>query len=199
MSPIKAGMGALALTLTMTLLLGLIAVSGPTLARAEYRAYELEVSDILECRLFDKRPCPNIRISTAMNPQLYTTSHGGDQRIGVVLLATWMCRGDTSNFKPVCSMPGARKAKFNVGDPVVISLKHHISEGWVGKIEIAYFQARLGSNVYGVRFETRKRYYARYFEKDLEKDLRKSEKPGGAAPGAPAATPPAAPPAGSTQ
>jgi len=138
-------------------------------AYAEYRAYELEVVDIFDCQLKQRKNCKKFRVSTSMNPSLYAGTHGGSQRIGVVMVATWMCRGDTSGYRDVCPMPAAKKPKFNVGDDVQIALKKHITEGWKGKIEVAYFQRSINANVYGVRFSDRKDVYARYFEKDLVK------------------------------
>lgn len=154
--------------LLLALLAGLLAAAAAP-ARAEYRAYELEVTDILDCRLNQREKCKRFRVRTAMSPPLYTRTHGGEERIGVILLATWMCRGDTSNFDPVCPMPPPREPKFAVGDEVVVRLKKHITEGWRGKVEVAYHQASISANVYGVRFAERQQVYARYFEKDLAK------------------------------
>ncbi len=147
----------------------LLAITPAGAARAEYRAHELEVTDIMDCRLNKREKCKRLRVRTAMNPELYARTHGGEERIGVVLLATWICRGDTSNFQPVCPMPPPRKPKFAVGDEVVIRLKKHITEGWRGKVEVAYYQRAINSNVFGVRFAERRQVYARYFEKDLAK------------------------------
>ena len=55
------------------------------------------------------------------------------------------------------------------GDRVKITLKKHITEGWTGVIELAYYQAGVNSNVYGVRFGEKRQLYNRYFEFDLEK------------------------------
>ena len=90
-------------------------------------------------------------------------------RIGVVLLATWMCYGDTSNYSPVCPRPAPRAAKFGTGDEVKIRLSKHITDGWEGSVEVAYYQRSVSSNVYGIRFADRQNVYARYFEKDLVK------------------------------
>jgi hypothetical protein len=148
------------------LLLGLLR-AGP--ARAEYRAYELEVADLYQCRLEKQQVCKTNRIRTALDPATYVRMHGGEVRMASILLATWMCYGDTSNYREVCPTPPARKPKFNLGEEVVVSLGKHISEGWRGKVEVAYYQASVRSNVYGVRFADRKNVYARYFEKDLRK------------------------------
>lgn len=138
-------------------------------AAAEYRAYELEVSDIFDCRLNKREECKRVRVRTSMPPRLYARTHGGLDRIAVILLATWMCPGDTSGFRAVCPLPAPRKPKFSVGDVVRINLGKHITEGWRGKVEVAYYQRAVSSNVYGVRFAERQRVYARYFEKDLGK------------------------------
>ncbi len=147
----------------------LLLLLGAGSAFAEYRAYELEVTDIVECRLQKRDKCEPIRVLSSFAPDLYTRTHGGGERLGVVLLATWMCRGDTSNFRAVCPRPVARKPRFSVGDEVSVRLKEHITEGWRGKVELAYYQGSLNSNVYGVRFPGRQNVYARYFEKDLAK------------------------------
>jgi hypothetical protein len=146
-------------------------------AHGEYRAHELEITDILDCKLNKREKCKRFQVRTAMAPDLYVRTHGGQERIGVILLATWFCRGDTSRFRAVCPRPPPRKPKFSVGDTVRVRLKQHITEGWQGKVELAYYQGFLSSNVYGVRFADRQDVYARYFEKDLGKNLRKSGAP----------------------
>lgn len=153
-----------------TILVALLLLLAPAgAAYAEYRAYKLEIVDIFDCRLNERKKCKIFRVSTAMSPDLYARTHGGADRIGVILLATWFCRGDTSNFKPVCPWPAPKKPRLAVGDEVMVMLEKHITEGWRGKVEVAYRQASLNSNVYGVRFSDRKQVYARYFEKDLKK------------------------------
>lgn len=164
------------------------AVLAPRLARAEYRGYELEVTDILDCKLNKRDKCRSAHIVTSMSPDLYQQTNGGEERIGVQLLATWMCYGDTSGFREVCPRPATRNGKFNPGDDVRIILKKHITDGWRGKVEVAYFQADLGSNIYGVRFTERQNAYLRYFERDLERA-------GGTAGPAPAGPPGAEQPA----
>lgn len=138
-------------------------------AWAEYRAHQLEVTDLLVCRLDKQEKCKRFQVVTAMSPDLYVRTHGGQERIGVILLATWFCRGDTSGFRAVCTRPAPRKPKFAAGDEVEVRLEKHITQGWRGRVEIAYFQRSLSSNIYGVRFEGRQEVYARYFEKDLRK------------------------------
>ncbi len=147
----------------------LLLLLGAGAAFGEYRAHELEVTDIIDCRLKTREQCKRFRVLTSMMPDLYTRTHGGSERIGVVLLATWMCRGDTSKFRAVCPRPAPRKPRFAIGDEVSVRLKQHITEGWRGKVEVAYYQRSVNSNVYGIRFADRKAVYARYFEKDLMK------------------------------
>jgi hypothetical protein len=146
-------------------------------ARAEYRAYELEVVDKVECKLNERKTCERFRVNTAMSPDAYARLHGGAVRIGVQLMATWMCYGDTSYYKPVCPRPPGRKPKFGAGDTVKVQLRKHITEGWNGTVELVYFQASLAANVYGVRFADRQNVYARYFEKDLAKPTPQQEPP----------------------
>jgi hypothetical protein len=141
----------------------------PYVAHAEYRAYELEVVDTLDCKLNKRDKCKSSRITTAMSPDLYIQTNGGDERINAVVLATWMCYGDTSQYREVCSRPGPRSPKFNSGEDVRVTLKKHITEGWRGKVELVYRDDFLSANVVGVRFPDHKNVYARYFEKDLAK------------------------------
>lgn len=159
-------------------------------ARGEYRAYELEVVDLYDCKLNKRKTCLSSKVLTAMNVSTYTGTHGGSYHIGVLMMATWMCYGDTSNYRPVCPRPVARKAKFTVGDPVKIALEKHITQGWVGNVEVAYYQASVRSNVYGIRFPNRRNVFARYFEKDL---VNSAAPPSTAAPSPAAPSPPAAP------
>ena len=161
-------------------------------AHAEYRAYELEVVDLYDCRINKRETCRSGRISTGLDPQQYLLTHGGPYHIGVLLLATWMCYGDTSFYKPVCPRPVAKEPKFNVGDDVVIALEKHITEGWHGKVEIAYYQQSVRSNVYGVRFPDRRGVYARYYEKDLRKAGGEGGTAGASAPTAQSAAGPSA-------
>jgi len=155
-----------------------------TPARAEYRAYQLEVVDLYDCRINKRETCHSAQVTTAFDPQQYLITHGGPYHIGVLMLATWMCYGDTSYYKLVCPRPPPRKPKFKVGDDVVITLQKHITEGWHGKVEVAYYQASVRSNVYGVRFPDRRGVYARYFQKDLKLA---APAPAGAGPGTTAA------------
>lgn len=157
-----AAIGALVLVASVGLLT-------PSTARAEYRAYELEVYDLYDCRVNKRDPCRSSRLLTALDPDQYQRTHGGPYHIGVLMMATWMCYGDTSFYDPICPRPVPKKPKFAVGDTVKIALTRHITEGWVGKIEVAYYQKSVASNVYGVRFPERRSVYARYFEKDLAK------------------------------
>lgn len=166
-------------------------------ARAEYRAYELEVYDLYDCRINKRETCRSARLLTAMNPDLYQRTHGGPFHIGVLMLATWMCYGDTSFYDPVCPRPVAKQPKFAAGDNVKIALARHITGGWVGRVEVAYYQHSVRSNVYGIRFPDRRNVYARYFEKDLAKPDAKTAPTGSAAPSA--QTAPGTQPAPETQ
>ncbi len=138
-------------------------------AQAEYRAYELEVADITECRLTKRNPCPSNIVISGLSPNTYANTHGGDRHVVALLLATWMCYGDTSNYTPVCPRPPPKKPRFKAGDAVQVALKKHVSGGWQGKVERAYYQRSVRSNVYGIRFARYQNLYARYYEKDLVK------------------------------
>lgn len=162
-------MRTLPLLAALALLAPVFLLTAPHAARAEYRAYELEVVDTLDCKLNKRPTCKSARITTAMSPDLYIQTNGGDERISAVVLATWMCYGDTSQHREICPRPGPQSPKFNVGDDVKVTLKKHITEGWRGKVEVVYRDDFLHANVIGVRFADRKNVYARYFEKDLAK------------------------------
>ena len=180
-----------AVALAVALLAGALPLTGT--ARAEYRAYQLEVVDLYDCRVNKRQACRTGNVTTALDPQQYLITHGGPYHIGVLLLATWMCYGDTSYYKAVCPRPLPRNPRFKVGDSVNVALVKHITEGWNGRVEVAYYQHSVRSNVYGVRFPERRNVYARYYEKDL-RQIGAPGAPGAASPpAAAAATAPAAP------
>ncbi|MBI4083741.1 MAG: hypothetical protein HY423_14140 [Candidatus Lambdaproteobacteria bacterium] len=161
----RAALGGAGAALLAALLFALGAIP----AHAEYRAYELEVVDRVDCAINKRPTCPRTVVKTSMSPEAYAGVHGGDARIGVVLLATWMCYGDTSGYRDICPRPQPRTPKFAVGETVKVALHNHITEGWQGKVELVYYQQSVRANVYGVRFAERQNVFARYFEKDLAK------------------------------
>ena len=61
---------------------------GTPSALAEYRAYELEVYDLYDCRLNKRVTCRSSKLLTAMDPDFYQRTHGGPYHIGVLMLAT---------------------------------------------------------------------------------------------------------------
>ncbi len=128
-------------------------------AYAEYRAYEIEVYDRMERK--------SEIIITTFSPNDYILTHGGDQRVGIILRASWICYGDTSHYKKPCPKPETIYPKFAVGDRVQIVLEHHVTDQWEGVIENSFYRPDLRSNVYGVRFPDRRRMYARYYEANL--------------------------------
>ena len=129
--------------------------------QAEYRTYLLEVYDhILEKQW---------EVQTGFSPDKYVLTHGGGNRLSVFVKATWVCYGDTSSPKPICEMPAPQNPVFQKGDWVKINLEKHATEGWIGQIELVYYQADVKSNVYGVRFGQKRQLYNRYFEFNLEK------------------------------
>jgi hypothetical protein len=133
----------------------------PSPITAEYRAYLIEVYDHFDQKKWEER--------TGFSPDQYIRTHGGGYRISVFTKATWMCYGDTSDYQPACPMPELKDPKFTPGDRVRINLEKHITQGWVGVIELGYYQQEVKSNVYGVRFGDKRQMYARYFEFNLEK------------------------------
>ena len=71
----------------------------PTLARAEYRAFELVIS---VPGLPDR-----IEISN-LDPVEYRHYYPVPLNGRVIYRATWMCRGNTSEHRPICPNPRAR-------------------------------------------------------------------------------------------
>lgn len=131
-----------------------------TNAFGEYRAFLIEVYDHIDKKKFEQ--------VTGFSPDKYIITHGGGNRFSVFVKATWMCYGDTSKFKQPCPMPDPIQPKFQKGQRVKIKLEKHITQGWIGVIELAYFQGSVNSNVYGVRFGEKRQLYNRYYEFDLE-------------------------------
>lgn len=127
---------------------------------AEYRAYLLEVYDLID----EKKQ----EIKTGFSPDEYIETHGGRTRISVLKKASWMCYGDTSKYTPVCDMPSAKKPIFKIGDQVQINLEKHITDQWVGEVELMLYRFDLKSNIYGIRFFNKRNLYGRYFEFNLK-------------------------------
>lgn len=140
--------------------LGVMFLGLTTDVLAEYRAYELEVFDHIE----QTRQI----ITTTFSPSDYILSRGGPQRISVVLRASWMCWGDTSQYRRICPSPPPISPRFQIGESVQIVLEKHISHKWIGVVENSFYRPDLRSNVYGVRFPERKDMYTRYYEGNLQ-------------------------------
>lgn len=138
---------------------GLILQTTPL--KAEYRAYLIEVHDHITQKSKVEQ--------TGFSPDKYIMTHGGGNRLTAFTKATWVCYGDTSGIKPTCPMPDPIEPRFKVGDRVRITLEKHINDGWIGVVEIAYYQRGVRSNVYGVRFGDKRQMYNRFFEFNLVK------------------------------
>ena len=128
---------------------------------AEYRAYELEV--------FDRTTQTSEKIITSFSPADYVLTHGGPDRIGIIIRASWICYGDTSRRKKVCPVPKPINPRYKDGDRVQIQLDKHLTHEWVGVVENSFFRPELRSNVYGIRFSERNNLYTRYYEANLRK------------------------------
>ena len=128
---------------------------------AEYRTYELEV--------FDRTTKTSETVITSFSPSDYILTHGGPDRTGIIIRASWICYGDTSSRKKVCPMPKAINPRYKEGDRVQIMLAKHLTQDWVGVVENSFFRPELRSNVYGVRFPDRNNLYTRYYEANLNK------------------------------
>ena len=146
---------------TSFLLLLSVFILNDTLAFAEYRAYELEV--------FDKVSNRREIVRTSFSPNDYVFSNGGPQRVGVIIRASWICYGDTSNYKTLCPTPEPINPRYKVGERVQVILNHHVSHQWFGVVDNIYFRPDLKSNVYGVRFPDRQNLYTQYYEATLQK------------------------------
>ena len=143
------------------ILLIICIMATPATAWGEFRAYLMEVYDQI-----DKKKWETV---TGFSPDEYILTHGGGNRLSVIIKATWHCYGDTSGFKNPCAMPSAVDPLFKKGDRVRIDLKRHITDGWLGNVELSLYRKDLNSNVYGVRFDSKRKLYGRYFEFNLKK------------------------------
>ncbi|MGA1599510.1 MAG: hypothetical protein ACO4AU_10690 [bacterium] len=141
----------------LTLLCGGLAFG----VHAEYRAYELEI--------FDRTTNESSVIVTTFSPADYIATHGGPDRTGVIIRASWICYGDTSSYQKVCPMPQAVNPAYEEGDRVQVMLPQHLTDQWVGVVENRFFRPELRSNVYGIRFPDRGGLYTRYYEVNLRK------------------------------
>lgn len=129
-------------------------------AHAEYRAYLLEIYDHIDRKKWDA--------ITGFPPDQYILTHGGGNRLSAFLKATWHCFGDTARYRQPCPMPAPKDPLFKKGDQVKITLEKHVTEGWIGFVEIILYRSDLKSNVYGVRFGEKRKLYERYYEFNLE-------------------------------
>ena len=120
-------------------------------------------------KISDKLEQKSQIIVTSFSPLDYILSNGGPQRIGVIVRASWICWGDTSQFKKVCKQPPPVNPIFEVGQKVQIVLNKHVTHRWKGVIENSFYRPDLKSNVYGVRFPERSNLYTRYYEGNLQK------------------------------
>jgi hypothetical protein len=75
-------------------------LSSSTAARAEYRAFELVLTDPTTGQ-------EKVVVST-LDPWQYVIYHPVGPQVQVIYRSTWMCRGNTSNFKPICPNPKAQ-------------------------------------------------------------------------------------------
>jgi hypothetical protein len=127
---------------------------------AEYRAYLLEIYDHIDRKKWDA--------VTGFPPDQYILTHGGGNRLSAFLKATWHCFGDTAGYLQPCPMPAPKNPLFKKGDQVKIALDKHVTEGWIGIVEIILYRSDLRSNIYGVRFGEKRKLYNRYYEFNLE-------------------------------
>jgi len=67
---------------------------------AEYRVYQYFVKDNLT-----KKQNDSILVTSSLDPVSYVAYHGGNQAIGIDLLRTWICPGNTGNKRDYCDGP----------------------------------------------------------------------------------------------
>ena len=89
------------------LLLILVMILGQN-AWAEYRAYELEI--------FDRTTKTSETLITSFSPADYILTHGGPDRIGIIIRASWICYGDTSRRKKACPVPKPINPRYKDGE-----------------------------------------------------------------------------------
>ena len=75
-------------------------------AFAEYRAFELRIEKIDNPENFRT-------VISSLDPVQYRGYYPVQRDEAVYYTKTWMCRGRTGNFSPICQAPGAAE-----GDPV---------------------------------------------------------------------------------
>lgn len=66
-------------------------------AHAEYRAFELVIQD--------RATGQERTVISTLDPNLYRTYYPVQLTEVVRYRATWRCRGNTSNFQPICAKP----------------------------------------------------------------------------------------------
>ena len=133
----------------------------------ESRVFLLEVYDQIDKKQWE--------VVTGFSPDEYILTHGGGNRISVLVKATWHCYGDTSGYQTPCAMPTPQKPLFKKGDRVQVVLDKHVTDAWEGVIELALYRKIFNTNVYGVRFGENKKLYNRYFEFNLMKSSKAPE------------------------
>lgn len=82
------------------LLLSLVLCIPSALAHAEYRAFELVITDPTTGQ--------EQLITSTLDPWQYVIYHPTKPEAQVTYRATWMCKGNTSHFKPICPNPKAQ-------------------------------------------------------------------------------------------
>lgn len=87
---------AFAASLATTLMV-LVLAAGPSPARSEYRAYQLLITDT--------RANQNRLVISTLDHIQYPDYHHLRRGEAVSIQATWMCRGRTDLFKPICRNP----------------------------------------------------------------------------------------------
>ena len=150
-------------------LFAIFLLAAPAVSLGEFRAYLMEVHDHIEKKKWET--------VTGFSPDDYISTHGGRNRLSVLVKATWHCYGDTSGFRSPCAMPEPIDPLFQKGDRVLVDLEKHITDGWMGTVELSLYRRELNGNVYGVRFDDRRKLYSRYFEFNLKKIAAPGEKP----------------------
>jgi hypothetical protein len=70
-------------------------------ARSEYRVYQYYVKAQNPFSVDQKAHL----VTSTLDPTSYLAYHGGSETLKVDMLRSWMCLGDTSQHKDLCSPP----------------------------------------------------------------------------------------------
>ena len=91
----------------MKIILTIIFLASISFAHAEYRVYQYIVKNNIENESSTKT---NL-ITSTLDPTTYQAYNGGSNLVAVDLLRTWICPGNTGQFKQTCDSPYKKLTK----------------------------------------------------------------------------------------